>query len=85
MNKCAIPKLIEKQQSLLCGKHAINNLLQQKRADCNKLKAGNFPDCANSCRRCIRAPSPSSCLLAPLRRSGKFKIPFSGHCIVAQA
>ena len=38
MKKRAIPKLIEKQKSLLCGKHAINNLLQQKIADCNKLK-----------------------------------------------
>ena len=38
MKQCAIPKLIEKQQSLLCGKDAINNLLQQKIADCNKLK-----------------------------------------------
>jgi hypothetical protein len=36
---CPIPKIIEKQKKLLCGKHAINNLLQNKVADCNKLKA----------------------------------------------
>ena len=36
--KCNIPKLIEKQTSLQCGKHAINNLLQQKLANCNELK-----------------------------------------------
>ena len=54
MKKCAIPKLIEKQKSLFCGKHAINNLLQQKIADCNKLKAvskSNLPGAAARCTR----------------------------------
>lgn len=35
--QCKIPKLIEAQVSALCGKHAINNLLQEKRAECKDL------------------------------------------------
>lgn len=37
--KCSIPKLHEKQEALLCGKHAINNLLQQASSDCSTLKS----------------------------------------------
>lgn len=36
--KCNIPKIIESQKRLLCGKHAINNLLQNKVANCKSLK-----------------------------------------------
>jgi hypothetical protein len=35
---CKIPDLHEKQLSLLCGKHAINNLLQKEIATCSNLK-----------------------------------------------
>ena len=36
---CVSPKLIERQSALLCGKHAINNLLQKKQfATCGKLE-----------------------------------------------
>jgi hypothetical protein len=35
---CKIPDLHEKQRLLLCGKHAINNLLQSRVATCPNLK-----------------------------------------------
>ena len=38
-HKCSVPKLHEKQEALLCGKHAINNLLQQALSDCSALKS----------------------------------------------
>lgn len=37
MVTCSKPRLHEKQVSMLCGKHAINNLLQTKRATCRRL------------------------------------------------
>lgn len=36
---CPIPTLLEKQKQLMCGKHAINNLLQDNLANCKNLKA----------------------------------------------
>ena len=36
--KCKIPKIVESQTGLLCGKHAINNLLQKKVANCKNLE-----------------------------------------------
>lgn len=35
--KCPLPVLHEKQKSLLCGKHAINNVLQRNVATCARL------------------------------------------------
>jgi len=37
MNKCIIPAIIDKQRGLKCGKHAINNLLQENIASTNIL------------------------------------------------
>jgi len=34
---CKQPKYREKQQALMCGKHAINNLVQKKKATCKQL------------------------------------------------
>lgn len=36
--KCPVPTLHEKQQSLMCGKHAINNVLQRNIATCARLR-----------------------------------------------
>ena len=36
--RCPKPRLHEKQVSMLCGKHAINNLIQTKRATCARLQ-----------------------------------------------
>ena len=34
---CPKPVLVEKQEELMCGKHAINNLLQDRVANCRNL------------------------------------------------
>ena len=34
---CKLPTFREKQKALMCGKHAINNLVQKKKASCKQL------------------------------------------------